>query len=138
MAYLRAARFTLPPGASRYSEAAWAYRLTASTPLADDAMLRAIRAPYSRYANALRAPFVLRGDAGRVDMRRVLVLRTASDYTMPGDRGDAASLLAKDASTSGESAYREALEAAYRVASPVVNELPTHWELYGDRLPGAR
>ncbi len=76
--------------------------------------------------------------AGRVDMHRVLVLRTASDYAMPGDRGDAASLLAQDASKSGESAYREALEAAYRVASPVVDELSTHWELYRDHAPGPR
>jgi purine nucleoside permease len=164
----------------------WAYRLTAATPLADDTALRAVRAPYSAYPNALRPPFVLRGDtlsgdrfwigasmnawaerwvsyrtndrgtfvttaeedagimqsltflaqAGRVDTHRVLVLRTASDYDMPGDRGDAASLLAQDASTNGESAYHEALEAAYRVASPVVIELSTHWERYGGRLPG--
>jgi purine nucleoside permease len=166
----------------------WAYRLTATTPLADDQALRTIRAPYSRYANAVRPPFVLRGDtlagdrywigasmnawaerwvsywtggrgtfvttaeedagimqsltflanAGRVDTRRVLVLRTASDYTMPGDDTGAASLLAQDASKSGESAYREALEAAYRVGSPVVDELSRHWERYADRLAGTR
>jgi len=57
-------------------------------------------------------------NAGRVDTRRVLVLRTASDYTMPGDDTGAASLLAQDASKSGESAYREALEAAYGSAVP--------------------
>jgi purine nucleoside permease len=166
----------------------WAYHLTASTPLSDDAVLRAIRAPYARYANAARAPFVLRGDAlagdrywigasmnawaerwvsywtggrgtfamtaeedagimqsltflaqaQRVDTHRVLVLRTASDYAMPGDRGDAAGLLAQDASTKGESAYREALESAYRVGSPVVNELSTHWERYADHPPSAQ
>jgi len=166
----------------------WAYRLTAATPLADDASLRAIRAPYAQYPNALRAPFVLRGDtlsgdrfwigasmnawaerwvsywtggrgtfattaeedagimqsltflaqAGRVDMHRVLILRTASDYDMPGNGGDAASLLAQDASTVGESAYREALEAAYRVGSPVVEELSEHWDRYADHPPTAR
>jgi purine nucleoside permease len=166
----------------------WAYGLTVATPLADDATLRAIRAPYARYPNALRAPFVLRGDtlsgdrfwigtsmnawaerwvsywtggrgtfattaeedagimqsltflaqAGRVDMQRVLVLRTASDYDMPGNGGDAASLLAQDASTVGESAYHEALEAAYRVGSPVVEELSDHWDRYADHPPTAR
>ena len=166
----------------------WAYHLTAATPLADDAALRSIRARYSRYANATRAPFVLRGDtlagdrfwigasmnawaqrwvsywtggrgtfvttaeedagimqsltflaqAGRVDLRRVLVLRTASDYAVPGDGGDAATLLAEDAGHSGESAYREALEAAYRVGSPVVDELTTHWERYAERPAGTR
>lgn len=165
----------------------WAYHRTAAIPLADDAALRAIRAPYARYPNATRPPFVLRGDtlsgdrfwigasmnawaehwvsystaghgtfvmtaeedagimqsltflaqAGRVDLHRVLVLRTASDYAMPGDRGDAAGLLAQDASTTGESAYREALEAAYRVGSPIVTELSAHWDRYADRLPDA-
>ena len=75
--------------------------------------------------------------AARVDLHRILVLRTASDYDAPGDGEDAASLLAHDASSSGESAYREALEAAYRVGSRVVNELSEHWNRYRERLPAA-
>jgi purine nucleoside permease len=167
--------------------AEWAYRLTADTPLPDDANLQAIRAEYARFPNALRAPFVLRGDslcgdrfwvgasmnawaerwvsywtrgrgtfvmtaeedagimqsltflaqAKRVDRSRVLVLRTASDYDTPGDGSDAASLLAHDANATGESAYREGLEAAYRVGSRVVLELSSHWDRYRERLPGA-
>jgi purine nucleoside permease len=163
----------------------WAYDLTAATPLADDANLRQIRAPYARFEAARRPPFVLRGDslcgdrywvgtsmnawaerwvtywtggrgtfamtaeedagimqsltflahARRVDLQRVLVLRTASDFSAPGDGEDAAGLLARDAAPNGESAYREALEAAYRVGSRVVNELSAHWNRYGDRLP---
>ena len=73
--------------------------------------------------------------ARRVDTQRVLVLRTASDYTAPGASGDAASLLAQDAGTTGESAFRESLEAAYRVGSRVVIELAQHWERYRDHPP---
>jgi len=165
----------------------WAYHLTQSTPLDDDAALRRIRAPYARFPQASRPPFVLRGDslcgdrywvgasmnawaeqwvsywtggrgtfvmtaeedagimqsltflaqAGRADLRRVLVLRTASDYAMPGDGQTAADLMAEDASASGESAYREALESAYRVGRPVVSELSTHWDRYGPQVPGS-
>jgi purine nucleoside permease len=75
--------------------------------------------------------------ARRVDIHRVLVLRTASDYSAPGDDEDAAGLLAQDAGQNGESAYREALEAAYRVGSRVVNELAAHWNRYGAGLPVA-
>jgi purine nucleoside permease len=165
----------------------WAYRLTSATPLADDANLRQLRAPYTRFPNARRPPFVLQGvslcgdrywigasmnawaehwvsywthgrgtfattaeedagimqsltflaQAGRVDLQRVMVLRTASDYSAPGDGATAASLLAKDASSNGESAYPEALEAAYRVGSPVVAELSTHWTRYAGHVPAA-
>jgi purine nucleoside permease len=167
--------------------AAWAYGRTAETPLLDDANLQQLRAPYARFANARRPPFVLRGDSlcgdrywvgssmndwaerwvsywtggrgtfamtaeedagimqsltflghgGRVDPARVLVLRTASDFAMPGDDIDAATLLGRDASSGGESAYREALEAAYRVGSPIVAELSAHWDRYGARVPGS-
>jgi purine nucleoside permease len=167
--------------------AKWAYQLTATTPLDDDAALRRIRAPYARYPQAFRPPFVLRGDslcgdrywvgasmnawaerwvsywtggrgtfvmtaeedagimqsltflaqAGRVDLKRVLVLRTASDYDAPGDGQTAAELLASDASPNGESAYREAIESAYRVGSPVVKELTVRWDRYGPNVPNA-
>ena len=75
--------------------------------------------------------------AGRVDVHRVLVLRTGRDYSAPGDQSDAASLLASDASSHGESAYDEALEAAYRVGSPVVKELAAHWDRYAARAPAS-
>ena len=41
----------------------WAYRLTSATKLADDASLAKIRIAYRGFPNALRPPFVLRGDA---------------------------------------------------------------------------
>jgi purine nucleoside permease len=40
----------------------WAYRLTRDTPLADSEPLRRHRALYTGYPNALRPPFVLKGD----------------------------------------------------------------------------
>jgi purine nucleoside permease len=76
--------------------------------------------------------------ARRVDTQRVLVLRTASDFDAPGDGENASTLLASDTGASGESAYREALEAAYRVGSPVVEELSRHWEVYRKHVPSAR
>ncbi|GAC1543339.1 MAG: NUP-family purine nucleoside permease [Candidatus Velthaea sp.] len=75
--------------------------------------------------------------ADRVDLKRILVLRTASDYAAPGAGQTAASLLAQDATNTGESAYREALEAAYHVGSRVVDELSVHWDQYRERLPGS-
>lgn len=76
-------------------------------------------------------------NAHRVDRQRVLVLRTASDYSEPGTGSDAATLLAQDAGVGGESAYIEALEAAYRVGSPVVEEISRHWNVYRDRIPAS-
>ena len=73
--------------------------------------------------------------AARIDAQRILVLRTASDYDAPGAGEDATSLLAPDSNASGESAYYEALEAAYRVGSRVVNELATHWSRYRNNPP---
>ena len=163
----------------------WAYHLTATTPLADDARLRAMRAPYASYPNARRPPFVLRGDslcgdrywigkqmdawaerwvsywtggrgsfamtaeedagimqsltflshAGRADLQRVLVLRTGSDFSAPGPGESAGALLAHDADPHGEFAALEAFASAYRVGSPVVLELATHWDRYASNPP---
>ncbi len=74
----------------------------------------------------------------RVDAARVLILRTASDYTTPASDETAAELLASEASTdtaSKLSAFIPSLEAAYRVGSPVVNELATHWTRYAAHPP---
>jgi purine nucleoside permease len=70
----------------------------------------------------------------------VLVLRTASDYDEPGAGMDAAQMVVSDnglgaGGLPAESAYREALEAAYRVGSPVVNELARNWSTYRDTIP---
>jgi purine nucleoside permease len=75
--------------------------------------------------------------AGRVDTKRVLILRTASDYDTPGNNMTAGALLAKDADIHGESAYLESLDSAYRVGSIIVKELATHWPRYKTTPPAA-
>lgn len=72
----------------------------------------------------------LLGPTGRVDPRRVLVLRTASNYAHapPG----------ADPVYSGLSGGLNAsVEAAWRVGSPVVRALVAGWDRYGDVLPGS-
>jgi len=74
--------------------------------------------------------------AKRVDAARVLVLRTGSNFTAPGsDKTTAYTLLVHDADPTGESASREAFEAAYRVGSRVVTELSGHWVRYRTHVP---
>ena len=77
----------------------------------------------------------LQAQAGRLDLRRVLVLRTASDYDMPPPGGRAVDLLQTETAETGYSGYQASLEAAYRVASPVVRELATHWDRYRNQVP---
>jgi purine nucleoside permease len=166
----------------------WAFHLTEHVKLEDTSRLQAVRAGYPNYPNALKPPFVLKGDevaasdwwlgermntlaqqwvaywtngkgrsvttamedcgiltslsflaqTHRVTLDRVLVLRTGSDYTIPAKGQTAAQLLESEASEDDVlSAYMESLEAAYRVGSPVVNELVSHWDRYRDVTPGA-
>lgn len=68
--------------------------------------------------------------AGRADMRRVLVLRTASNYDMQWPGATAAQSLSGESLDKGYSAYLPSLEAAYRVASRVVHELSGGWSAY--------
>jgi purine nucleoside permease len=73
--------------------------------------------------------------AGRADRDRVLVLRTASNYTMQHRRATAAESLAGEAE--GDlSAFLPSLEAAWQVGHPVVEELVDRWRRYDDALPG--
>lgn len=74
--------------------------------------------------------------AGRVDRDRVLVLRTASNYTMPPAGVTAAEGLAGEAGDL--SAFLPSLEAAWRVGHPVVEELVGRWRRYAHRLPKPR
>jgi len=73
----------------------------------------------------------------RADLKRVLSLRTASDFTVPRRGQTLPQLIASDSGLTGGSAYRESLEAAYRVGSVVVKELATNWQRYASRVPGA-
>lgn len=76
--------------------------------------------------------------SGLVRPDRVLVLRTASNFSAPGVGDTAAGLLAAEASDNSAthlSAFIPALEAAYRVGSPVVLQLADHWDRYRDAAP---
>ncbi|MEO0509822.1 MAG: purine nucleoside permease [Verrucomicrobiota bacterium] len=72
--------------------------------------------------------------AGIVDRDRVMMLRTASNFTMQWPGGTAYE------SKSGEkigtySAFIPALESAYTVGSPVVKSIVEGWKTYQDTLP---
>lgn len=72
--------------------------------------------------------------AGKVDLNRVLVLRTASDFDQPSPGKTAAEGLAQT-KIGQYTGYLPALEAAWRVGNRVVTELVTHWPQYRDQPP---
>lgn len=159
----------------------WAYGLTRAVALADSPDLARFRAQYRDHPNAVRRPFVLKGDslggstfwhgrilnrwandwmrlwskgranfvmtnmedngianalkrlskAGRADYNRLLVLRTASNYSMPPPGIDAtASIFAPYVG------LVPSLEAAYRVGSVVVRDLVQNWSTRERQIPG--
>jgi len=72
--------------------------------------------------------------AGRVDLNRVLVLRTASDFDQQRPGQTAAESLYQN--TAGRyTAYLPALEAAWRVGHQVVAKLVENWTKYRDIVP---
>jgi purine nucleoside permease len=72
--------------------------------------------------------------SGRVDLRRVLVLRTASDFDQPVPGETPAESLART-KIGKYTAYLPALDAAWRVGHVVVDELVGHWDRYRDAIP---
>ena len=85
-------------------------------------------------SGTLQALSLLDG-AGRVDARRVLLLRSASNYTrQPPSMSAVESLVGER--RQGFSAYLPALEALWRVGSPVARELVAGWVRYRERPPG--
>jgi purine nucleoside permease len=73
--------------------------------------------------------------AGRADVRRALILRTASNFDMQWPGATAIESLSGEALSKGYSAYLPSLEAAYRVGSRVVRELDRNWATYKDSPP---
>lgn len=71
----------------------------------------------------------LHGRQGRVDARRVLVLRTASNYSYEPIGQSQAIAFAEGGAMAG-------FEAAYRVGAPVVKALVAGWGRYATTLPG--
>jgi purine nucleoside permease len=72
--------------------------------------------------------------AGRVDVRRTLVLRTASNFDGPAPGVTAAESLFGEKLTA-YSAYIPSLESAHRVGSVVVHELVKNWANYEKTVP---
>jgi purine nucleoside permease len=71
--------------------------------------------------------------AGKVNKDRVMVLRTASNYTMPPPGMTAAEHLLKE--NDGYAGLNASIEAAYRVGSVVVDEIVGKWATYREHTP---
>jgi purine nucleoside permease len=70
---------------------------------------------------------------GKVNKDRVMVLRTASNYTMQPPGMTAAEHLLKE--NEGYAGLNASVEAAYRVGSVVVDEIVGKWPVYRDHTP---
>jgi len=162
----------------------WAFRLTKDVPLPDSDSLRSSRARFAGFPNALKPPFVTRGDtlssstfwhgskmnewanawtryytaskgnymisamedtgtmqaltflnqAGRVDLQRVLVLRTVSNYDREPPGANVVDSL-KTMVSGNYSAYFPALEAAQAAGDKVVRDIVEHWADRESTLP---
>ncbi len=75
--------------------------------------------------------------AGKVDVKRLLVLRTASNFSMQWPGGDAAESLSGEKLGPGYSAYIPSLDAAHKVGSQVLHALLDGWDTYQHELPQA-
>ena len=154
----------------------WAFRLARDVALPDSDSLRRSRARFAGFPNALKPPFVTRGEtlssgtfwhgskmnewanawtsyytggkgnymisamedtgtmqaltflsqAGRVDLQRVLVLRTVSNYDREPPGTNVADSL-KTMVSGNYSAYFPSLEAAQIVGDKVVRDIVEHW-----------
>jgi len=71
----------------------------------------------------------------KVDLQRVLVLRTASNFDMPPPGQTPAALLAAEAKAGKLSAYLPSLDAAYIAGSVVVRTLAANWRVYNGAVP---
>ena len=76
--------------------------------------------------------------AGRADLNRVLVLRTASNFDLPPTGMSAAENLARMSAGQGFAGFVPALESAWRVGDAVVENLVQNWHTYRDVTPTAR
>ncbi|MGH8445623.1 MAG: purine nucleoside permease [Solimonas sp.] len=74
---------------------------------------------------------------GKVDKNRMMVLRTASNYTMQPPGVSAVDNLLADHTGEGYAALNASVEAAYQVGSRVVDEIVQHWDRYRDTPPTA-
>jgi len=73
---------------------------------------------------------------GRADKERVMVLRTASNYTMPPPGVTAAENLLQE--NKGYAGLKVAVESAHKVGSRVVDELLENWSTYESTIPNSK
>jgi len=74
----------------------------------------------------------------KVDLHRVLVLRTASNFDMPPPGETPAQMLAAEAKPGHLSAFKQSVDAAYDVGSVVVRALATQWNFTQNTIPNGR
>lgn len=74
-------------------------------------------------------------NAKRADKNRVLILRTASNFTMQPSELSAAKNLELESSSEGFAGLQSAVEAAYLVGSVVVDYITKHWSEVENTLP---
>ncbi|MEM7741892.1 MAG: purine nucleoside permease [Pseudomonadota bacterium] len=72
---------------------------------------------------------------GRVNVDRVMVLRSGSNFSMPPPGFTAAEYLLRENEV--YSGMEAALEALYLAGTTVVDELVTNWDIYADEVPSA-
>jgi purine nucleoside permease len=164
----------------------WAYQLTKNVALADTDKMRDTRTLYVGFPNAMKPPFVVRGDtmsggtfwhgkkmdewanawtkyytggqgnfmvaamedsgtmqsltflsqAGRVDINRVLVLRTVSNFDREPPGQTPAETLGNMAH-GNYPAFLPSVEAAERVGDKVVRDIVMHWDEREIKIPHA-
>ena len=73
-----------------------------------------------------------------IDFNRVLVLRSAANFSVPHPGQTAAELLADEANGTGYSGFIESLQDVYLTGSAVVNEIVDNWSTYADHVPAAQ
>jgi purine nucleoside permease len=71
----------------------------------------------------------------RVDIDRVMVLRSASNFTMPPPGVSAAENLLRE--NEGYTGINLAVESLYVVGSVVIDEILGNWQVYENRIPAA-
>ncbi len=73
-----------------------------------------------------------------MDFNRLMVLRTASNFTMQYNGITAAQSLTHEdhGGEEGYTAFIPSLEAAYRTGIVVVDSLANNWQVYKDKIPG--
>ncbi|TKB04151.1 purine nucleoside permease [Alteromonas portus] len=74
-------------------------------------------------------------NAGLVDKQRLMILRTASNFTMQPPSLSAAQNLKLESSGEGYAAMGAAIEAAYNVGSRVTNYIVQNWDSTKDSIP---